>query len=71
MRFGRYEIRFGRYCRTYTTRLSTTIRCYLYFVWIIKKARPHDIDKTQQFPLSTRLEDKGRVYRYWKNEEEK
>jgi len=68
MKIGRYEIRFGRACWV-QTQVPTTIRCFLPFVWILKKARPQDTDKSPQFPLGTRLETGGKVYRYYRYKE--
>ena len=63
MKIGRYEIKFGKYFWL-QTRAPTTIRHFLCF-WIFKEAKPTDVDKKQQFPLGTPMEE-GRVYRYWK-----
>ena len=64
MRIGRYRIAFGRYCWI-QTRAPTTVRRFLCF-WIFKEVRPQDVHREPQFPLGTKLEHEGRVYRYWK-----
>ncbi len=67
LKIGRYGIAFGPILWL-QTRGPTTVRHFLWF-WFLKEARPHDVDKEPQFtfgPLGTLLEQKGRVYRYWK-----
>ncbi|MBA7706965.1 hypothetical protein ES703_115826 [subsurface metagenome] len=64
MKFGRYEIRFGKYAWT-QTRGPTTVWPFLCFL-IFKEARPWDLDKKPQFPPGTGMEHEGRTYRYWK-----
>ncbi|MBA7585764.1 hypothetical protein ES708_27753 [subsurface metagenome] len=64
LKIGRYRIAFGRYCwgQTY---VPTTVRHFLCF-WILKEARPTDVDKEQRFPIGTKLEQEGRKYRHYK-----
>ncbi|GAH41938.1 unnamed protein product [marine sediment metagenome] len=64
LKIGRYGIAFGR---TFwlQTRVPTRLWHFLCF-WFIKEARPQDVDKKQQFPIGTKLEHEGRVYRYWR-----
>ncbi|MBA7711051.1 hypothetical protein ES703_120002 [subsurface metagenome] len=64
MKIGRYRIVFGGYAWIQTT-VPTTVRRFL-CSWFFKEARPHDVDKKQQFPLGTPMEHEGRVYHYWK-----
>ena len=64
MRIGRYGIAFGRVF-WFQTRVPTRVWHFLCFFWVFKEARPQDVDKKQQFPLRTPM-DEGRVYRYWK-----
>lgn len=66
LEIGRYRIAFGRY-PWFQTRGPTTVRCLLGILWILKEARPSDVDKKKRFPLGTPLVGQdGRVYRYWK-----
>lgn len=64
LKIGRYGVAFGR-TSWVQTRVPTTVRRFLCF-WVFKEARPQDVDKEQKFPLGTKLEQEGRVYRYWK-----
>lgn len=70
LKLGRYQIKFGRCLRIQTgISLPYTARRILSFIWIIKEARPKDVDhvdQKQQFPLGTRLEHEGRVYQYYR-----
>ncbi len=58
---GRYKIAFGRGCWIQTHK-PVVARRYLGFFWIIREARPGDIDERQRFPL----EHEGRRYYYYK-----
>jgi len=64
LKIGRYGIALGR---TFwlQTRGPTRVWHFLCF-WFIKEARPHDVDKEQQFPIGTLLAHEGRRFRYWK-----
>lgn len=62
---GRYRIAFGWAC-WFQTHAATTVRRILWFFWIIREARPEDIDKKQRFPLGTRMLVDGTEYRYYK-----
>lgn len=64
LKIGRYEIAFGR-TFWFQTRVPTTVRRFLCF-WIFKEARPQDVDREQQFPIGTLMEQEGRKFRYWK-----
>ena len=66
MKFGRYEIKFGKYFWIQPP-APNTWRRFLCF-WIFKEARPWDVDKKQQFLPGTPLEHEGRTYRYAKLE---
>lgn len=63
IRIGRYGIAFGR--TWVQTRVPTRFWHFLLF-WILKEARPQDIDRVPQFSPGTKLEYEGRVYRYYK-----
>jgi len=63
LKIGRYGIAFGR--TWIQTGVPTKLWHFLCF-WFIKEARPQDVDKKQKFPIRTKLEHEGRVYRYWK-----
>ena len=67
MRIGRYRIYLGRYVWLQTHH-PVTVRRFLCFT-IVKKARPTDTDKTQQFPLGYPMVLEGRKYRYWRAKE--
>ena len=64
MKFGRYEIKFGKYAWT-QTQGPTTVWPFLCFL-IFKEARPWDVDKKPQFPPDTGIEYEGTAYRYYK-----
>lgn len=64
---GRYRIAFGRVC-WFQTHRPTTVRRILWLFWIIREARPGDIDKKQRFPLGTPMMVDGTRYHYYKAE---
>lgn len=64
LKIGRYGVAFGRVLWLQTN-APTRIWHFLWF-WFLKEARPHDVDKKQQFPVGTPMEQEGRTYRYWK-----
>lgn len=64
LKIGRYGIAFGRVL-WFQTQVPTRVWHFLWF-WFLKEARPHDVDKVQQFLTGTPLQHEGRVYRYWK-----
>lgn len=66
LKIGRYGIAFGRVL-WFQTQVPTRVWHFLWF-WFLKEARPHDVDKVQQFLTGTPLQHEGRVYRYWKAE---
>jgi len=61
---GRYGITF-RSMAQLQAKAPMRIWHFLWF-WFFKEARPHDVDKKQQFLLGTPMEHKGWSYRYWK-----
>ena len=73
IRIGRYEIAFGRssFQRIAADWMLHPFRVwhFLWF-WFIKKARPTDIDKKQQYPTGTPLEYEGIRYHYYKAKED-
>jgi|GEM_PF-2862623 len=64
IRRGRYGIGFGRVLWV-QTKAPTRIWRFLWF-WVFKEAKPQDIDKKQQFPIGTEMEQEGRKYHYYK-----
>jgi len=64
IKLGRYEIKFGKYIWV-QTKAPTRIWHFLWF-WVFKEAKPQDIDKKQQFPIGTEMEQEGRKYYYYK-----
>ena len=65
MKIGRYKIAFGWTCWI-QTHAPTTVRRYLWFIWVFKEAKPTDIDKKKQFSLGTPMTYEGRRYHYYK-----
>lgn len=64
IKIGRYRIYFTsrHWVQTYgPTRVKKIL-----FMTIYWEARPSDVDKVQQFPLGTPMEQEGRVYRYYR-----
>jgi len=47
------------------TQVPTRVRRFLFF-WVLKEARPSDVDKEKQFPIGTPMEHEGRRYHYWR-----
>ena len=67
MKIGRYRINFGRCLWIQIgTSFPITARRFLFFIWIIKYARPEDVDEKPQFPLGTKMKVGGTTYRYMK-----
>jgi len=64
LKIGRYGIAFGR-TLWFQTLGPVRVWHFLWF-WFIKFARARDVDKKQQFPIGTLLEQEGRRFRYWK-----
>ena len=64
MKIGKYRIYFTGYywLQTYAPMKS---RKFL-FMTIYWEANPADVDKKQEFPLSTPMIKEGRTYRYFK-----
>jgi len=65
LKIGRYGIDFGRNL-WFQTRVLTRTRLFLCLFWILKEARPTDIDKVKRFPLGTLREFEGIRYHYYK-----
>jgi len=61
---GRYGLDFGRVL-WFQTQVPTRVWHFLWF-WFLKKDRPQDVDKEQQFPVGTKMAQEGRKYRYYK-----
>ncbi len=64
MKFGRYRITFTKYSWGKIP-WPYYVRRFLCF-WVLKEARPWDLDDKPQFPPGTPMEYEGRRYRYWK-----
>jgi len=67
LKIGRYGIALGPVL-WFQTKVPTRVWHFLCF-WFIKEARPNDVDRKQQFPIGTPMEQEGRKYRYWKAED--
>jgi len=66
IKVGRYRVDFGP-VTWFQTKVPTRVWHFWWF-WLIKEAKPTDIDKKQQFPLGTEMEHDGRKYHYYKAE---
>lgn len=62
MRIGRYKISFGWTLWLQTYR-PTIVRHFL-FIWLIKEAKPTDVDKKPQFLPGTEMDYEGHRYMY-------
>jgi len=64
IKFGRYFLVIGPVFWM-QTKVPVKMKHFL-CLWFGKEARPWEIDKIPQYPLNTRMQYNGRVYRYWK-----
>jgi len=64
---GRYRIAFGWAC-WFQSHRPTTVWCPFGLIWIIREAKPTDIDKKKRYPLGTPMVYGGKRYQYYKAE---
>lgn len=61
---GRYRISFHR-AFWLQTQVATTVRRFG-FLWVVREARPTDVDKKKRFDIGTPMVYEGRRYHYWR-----
>ena len=64
IKIGRYRLSFRR-AFWFQSKVPTTVRRSL-FLWVIREARPTDVDKEKRFDIGTPMDHEGRRYYYWR-----
>ena len=60
IKIGRYGISFHR-AFWFQTQVPTTVRRF-WFLWVVREARPTDVDKEKRFPIGTPMEHEEKSY---------